>query len=178
MNTLKSFFTFIIFLLIAAGFFLLIRFEIQYGIAGGKFGGVEVINMPGTFWFFIALQTFLGLSLVTDAIKEIWKLRHSNIEKSDQHDPENIIAIYWLLATCLFLIINLLAIWSAVEILVNAYSLFNAFEMPKKAILGGLFLMSFMVFCYLYYMFLFSSLIETFFPKARTSLQLLRKNTK
>ncbi|MEO6540325.1 MAG: hypothetical protein ABIN74_05015 [Ferruginibacter sp.] len=175
MNPLKSFFTTLIFLLIAAGFFFLIRFEIRYGIAGGKFGGVEVINMPGTFWFFIALQAFLGLSLVTNAIKELMKFRRRNIEKSD---PANIIAIYWLLAASFFCIVNLLAIWSAVEMLVSAYKSIVDLEMPKKAILGVLYLLSFFVFCYLYYTFLFSSLIETFFPKARNSFRLLRKNTK
>lgn len=176
LNPVKSFFSIIAFLLIAAGFFLLIRFEISFGVAGGRFGGAEVINMPGTFWFFIAIQTFWGLSMVADAIKEIWKLLHRNIDKSDEDGPTIIISIYWLLATLFFLIINCLAIWAAIEMLLNLYKLLGDYEMPEKAILGGLFLLSFAVFCYLYYVFLFRSLIEIFFPKARISWQLLRKN--
>jgi len=164
--------------LIAAGFFFLIRFEIQYGVAGGKFGGVELSEMPGTFWFFISLHVLFGLYLVKEAIKELWNLFHRSIEKNDQKKPANIIAVYWLLATVLFLTINLLAIWSAFEMLFYMYKLLREFEMPRKLILGGLFLMSVGVFCYLYYVFLFRSLIETFFPKARISFQSLQKKSK
>jgi len=132
--------------------------------------------MPGTFWFFIAIQALLGSSLVIDAIKELWKFSHRNIVKGDQNDPTNIIAIYWLLAALFFLIVNLLAIWAAFEMLFNAYKLLLDYEMQKRLIMGGLFLMSFGVFCYLYYTFLFRSLIDIFLPKAWNSFQSSKRN--
>jgi len=160
------------FLLLATGFFALIRFEISYGVAGGSLGGADVNTMPGTFWFFIWVQTLVALHFITLAIKSAWTLLH----RSDQNNPARIIAIYWLVATCCFLALNLLALWSSFEMLSNAYNLFNAFEMPRKAIMGGLFFMVFGILCFIYYVFLFRTLIETFYPKAIISFQVFRKN--
>jgi len=55
--------------------------------------------------------------------------------------------VYWLLATFFLLVLCLLGVWSTFEMLRNAYSLVEEFEMPKKAIIGGLYLMCFGVFC-------------------------------
>ena len=175
MKTIKSVLYILIFLLIAAGFFALIRFEIQYGVAGGKFGGADKATMPGTFWFLIWMQTLLGLYLITDSIKEIWILFHGNSKEGNHNKPERIIAIYWLLAISFFAFLNLLAVWSAVEMLSNAYKLLDEFEMPKKAIFAGLFLIGFVILCSIYYNFLLRNLIETFNEKARISFRTLRK---
>jgi len=178
LNSIKSIAIFIVFLLIGAGFAVLINFEISYGIAGGKFGGVEVNDMPGTFWFFIWAQTLCGLYMIVNAIRELWKPLHRNAEKSDQNKPSNIIAIYWIVATFLFLILNVLAIWASFEMVFNTYNLLSDYEMPRKAIFAGLYLMCFLVFCYLYYVFLFRNLIDLFFPKARSSFRVLLNNDK
>jgi polyferredoxin len=179
--SIKSFFSFIIFLLIATGFFFLIRFEIHYGVAGGKFGGAEINKMPGTFWFFIGMQAFLGLFLLVTAIKELRNfLNGKNYKPDPDKNPphEKFIAIYWLLATLFFLVINLLAIWSAFEMVFSMYGLIKDDEMSRKAILGSLFLVCIFVFCYLYYMFLFRTFIDSFVPKARDSFKLLGKKMK
>jgi hypothetical protein len=173
---MKSFFSFIAFLLMAAAFFVLIGFEIHFGVAGGKFGGVELITMPGTFWFLIGLQTGWGLSLLTDAIKEFWNFLHRKNKADDQHKyppPAKPIAVYWIVATLFVIIVNGLAIWSAAEMVFNMYKSIMVYEMPRRAILGVIFLISFLSFCSVYYFFLFRSLVETFFPKARTAFQLL-----
>lgn len=164
-----------VFVALAIGFFALVRFEITYGVAGGKFGGAEVRDWPGTFWFFIELQTLMGLFSVVNAIKELWNFSQRNKEESDRKPPATIIAIYWLLATFLFLVLSLLAVWSAYEMLCNTYNLVDNFDMPEKAIVGGLFLMCLGVFGYLFYWLLFTSLTDTFFPKTRISIQTLRK---
>ena len=179
MNPIKSVFSCLVFLLLATGFFVLISFEIHYGVAGGKFGGAELISMPGTFWFVVGIQAVWGLSLTADSIKELWKLTHKNVESNeDDKDPQpaKAIAIYWILATIFIVLLNLLAMWSAVETVFKMYKLISYYEMPRKAILGVLFLMSFGVFCYLSYMFLFRSLVETLFPKALNAFRVLQKN--
>ena len=152
---------------------MLIRFEIGFGVAGGKIGGAELKEMPGSFCFFIAIQVLYGLWLVTVAIKELWKLSHRNA--TEQGGPPNIIAVYWILATILILILNLLAVWAIVEMLLHAYKVIIDFKMPDRAVFGGLFLLCFAVLCYILYEFLFRSLIDIFLPKAKSSLQLLRK---
>jgi hypothetical protein len=159
----------------------LIRFEIHYGVAGGKFGGVELTDMPFTFWFFISMQAFLGSFILVNAIKELWNLLH---RKTNSNDPGKnsryrwVEAIYWLLATLFLVIVNLLAICSVVEMVFSMYGLIKYDEMPRKVILGSLFLLCIVVICYLYYTFLFRSLMDTFFPKARKSYFFLRKKMK
>ncbi len=167
-----------VFLAIAVGFFALVRFEITYGFAGGKFGGAEVSDSPGTFWFFIELQTLMGLYSLVNAIMVFWNYSQRNTREKDREPPATIVAIYWLLVTLLFLVLSLLAGWSAFEMLCIAYNFVDNFEMPKKAIVGGLFLICLGVFGYLVYMVLFRSLTDTFFPKARISIQTLRKAKK
>jgi len=175
-KSLKSVSIALAFLLIATGFFALIRFEIHNGVAGGKFGGADVATMPGTFWFLIWTQVLWGLYLITESIKEVWSLFHRNKKQSDQGKPSHVIAIYWMLAAFFFLVLNLLAFWSAFEILSFAYKFLKDLEMPKKAIVGGLFLLCFIILCSIYYNFLLRNLIDTFYSKAKVSFQVLRRS--
>jgi hypothetical protein len=181
LNSIKTFISFIVFLLIATGFFFLIRFEILYGVAGGKFGGAELTDMPFTFWFFISMQALLGSFILVNAIKELRNFLHRKNNSNDSGKNSRyrkVEAIYWLLATLFLVIVNLLAICSVFEMLFSMYGLIKNDEMSRKAILGSLFLLCIIVFCYLYYTFLFSSLMDTFFPKARKSYFFLRKKMK
>ncbi len=176
-NSIKSFFGFVVFLVIGAAFFGLIWFEIHYGVAGGKFGGVEKKDMPGTFWFLIEMQTLMGLASIVTALKELWKLLHGKHHK-EKYPPANLIAIYWLSASVLVGLLCILAMWSAIEMLINMYGLLEDLEMPKKAIFGCLFLGVVLVLCYLVYTLWFSSLIDTLVPKAKASFQQLLKKRK
>ena len=175
MNLIKAVFTFLVFVALAIGFFALIRFEISYGVAGGKFGAADLRDFPGTFWFFIEIQILMGLYSLVIAIKALWNFSQRNTLESDRKPPATLIGIYWLLASFLFLVLNLLAVWSAFEMLCNAYNMVDNYEMPEKAIVGGLYLLCLGVFGYLFYWFLFRSLLDTFFPKARISIETLRK---
>ena len=171
-NAIKSVFIAIAFLLGSAAFFVLIGFEIHYGMAGGKFGGADIATMPGTFWLFVGLQAAWGSSFVVDAIKEIWKLLDRPTEggNQDSHLPlAYLVAMFWILATAALVLINLLAVWSAYEMIVNMYGLLSHLEMPKRAILGGFALVLFLVICYVCYMFLLRTLIDTVYPRARVA---------
>src|SRR5436189_4188817 len=167
-----------VFLALAVGFFALIRFEISYGVAGGKLGGASVSDAPGTFWFIIEIQILMALFSLTNAIKELWDFLQRNTPEIDQKSPANIIAVYWLSATFAILVLSCLGAWSAVEMLYNMYKLLENFEMPKRAILGGMFLLCIGVFGNIIYMFLIRSLIDTLIPKARISFQTLRRAMK
>jgi hypothetical protein len=178
LRLVKSVFTFIVFFTIAAGFFALIRFEISYGVAGGKFGGAEISDSPGTFWFLIEMQVLMGLYSMVNAIKELWDYSQRSAQESERKPPAKLVAIYWLSATFLILVLCLLAVWSACEMIYNAYNLMDELEMPKKAILAGFFLICMGVLANIIYMFLIRSLIDTLVPKARMSFQALRKAKK
>jgi hypothetical protein len=178
LRLIKAVFGFIVFLAIAVAFFWLIRFEISYGVAGGKFGGASISDSPGTFWFLIELQMLMGLYSLVNAIKEPWDFSHRNTPESDQKPPASITAVYWLSATVAILVLCLLGVWSVVEMLYNMYTLLENFEMPKRAILGGMFLICMIVFGNIIYMFLIRGLIDTLIPKARISFQTLRKAMK
>jgi hypothetical protein len=174
MRLIKAVFVFMVFLVIAVGFFALIRFEISYGVAGGKFGGAEVSDSPGTFWFLIEIQVLMGLYALVNAIKELWDFSRRNRQEADRMPPANMIAIYWLVVTFFVLVLSLLAMWSAFDMAHHAYNLLDEFEMPQKAIFAGMFLMVFGVFGFVVYQFIIGSLIGTLFSKARTSVQVLR----
>ncbi|MFN8256469.1 MAG: hypothetical protein U0W24_12305 [Bacteroidales bacterium] len=177
-NMIKSFFGSIVFIIIAAGFMMLVRFEIKNGVAGGKFGGVELISMPGTFWFLIGMQVLLGLYLIVYVLKETWNLFHkfnSNSKTKKNKEPAKLIAIFWLSFAVYLIMIIILAFWSVIEQLIRMYNLSQDIEMQKKAVLGGLFIICIIVFCSVIYRFLILSLIDNLYPKVKNSYRLLRK---
>ncbi len=177
MNSIKSIFLSIAFLLLAVGFFVMIYFETKYGLAGGKFGGVELINMPGTFWFFILLQTGWGVSFIIKAIK----ILSNNRSKSVVNHQENItstsylIAIYRLLQVVFLTVLILMGLWAVFEITSNFYKMIIGLKMPDQAIISVLAFFAVMVFCFVIYYFGLLTLIENIYPKARDSFRLLQK---
>lgn len=156
----------------------MIIFEINCGIAGGKFGGVELTNMPGTFWFFILLQTGWGLSFIVKAIKIIW----SNRSKAGVGTQENftsgtayVIAIYRLLQFIFLVALILMGLWACFEITSNFYKMIIGLKMPDQAIVSVLAFFAVLVFCYIIYYFGVLVLVEYIYPKARDSYELLQK---
>ena len=172
MKTINCFFSVLLFLLLAAGFAVMIGFEIHYDVAAGRYGSVSVHEVPGAYWFVICAQATWGSSFMLRAIKVVWPPAEEN---SPDYPGTNLWAVLDVFIAASIIILSLLGLWAGIDIGRYSYKFAVSLKMPDKAVFGILMLAGLSVFFFLIYQFGVLTFIQDLYPKAQASFRFLQK---